>query len=272
MASDDLFLHTVGVSDRERALAATLPREGTDPVVSVLIGATNGYAYKHLIGQQFDYPIPELPLPDGQGKTLLDIGCGWGRWTIAAARKGYSAIGIDPSQGSILAAQRVAGKLGARCLFEVGDGRCLRFPDNSFDAVFSFSVVQHFSRSDARLILSETSRVLKPGGVAKIQMARWLGARSIYILARRGFREGRDFEVRYWSTRELKRAFSECIGPCEVSVHAYGGLGLLACDIHLMPPRIASLIRISEFLRRSSNYMPLLGAFADSVWVTARKM
>ena len=107
----DLYLESLGVSEAEKNLIVTLadaPATTVDPVVSVILAATNGNLYKHLIGRLTTYPIPRLPLPQGEGKLLLDIGCGWGRWSIAAARNGYKVVGIDPSLGVLLAAQRVA--------------------------------------------------------------------------------------------------------------------------------------------------------------------
>ena len=76
------------------------------------VGATNGILYKDAIGKLDHYPIPVLRMPPGAGRRLLDIGCNWGRWSIAAARLGYRPIGIDPSLGAVLAAKRVSEKLG----------------------------------------------------------------------------------------------------------------------------------------------------------------
>ena len=79
----------LGISPEERAELMKLPRDARyviDPVVSFLVGATNGIAYKHLVGRLTDYPVPELRLPPGDGRTLLDIGCNWGRWCLAATR------------------------------------------------------------------------------------------------------------------------------------------------------------------------------------------
>lgn len=46
-------------------------------------------------------------------------------------------------------------------------GDQLEFPDNSFDAVFSLSSIEHFgSRETQRRCVDEVARVLKPGGVA----------------------------------------------------------------------------------------------------------
>jgi 2-polyprenyl-3-methyl-5-hydroxy-6-metoxy-1,4-benzoquinol methylase/uncharacterized protein YbaR (Trm112 family) len=269
----DLFLESLGISEEEKQIAVDLQKKGSriDPVVSVIIAATSGYGYKHLIGDLAGYPIPELRLADGQGKTLLDIGCNWGRWSIAAARKGYRVVGIDPSLGAVMAARRVARQLGVDAEFVVADARYLPFADGSFDTVFSYSVIQHFSKPDATQTFSEVSRLLAPAGRCLIQMAHTIGVRSLYHLARRGFREGSGFDVRYWTIPALRNVFAKHIGPASVSVHCYFGLGLEPSDRHLLPRRAARLLSVSEMLRAASESLPLLAYVADSVYVSAFK-
>ena len=77
--------------------------------------------YKDLVGNLRGYPIPAIGLPAAKGERLLDIGCNWGRWTIAAARKGYRVTGMDPDLGAVLAARRVAEQLGVNAEFVVAD-------------------------------------------------------------------------------------------------------------------------------------------------------
>ena len=113
-----------------------------------LTAATNGIAYRHLVGKLKEYPLPEIRLPQGNRQTFLDIGCSWGRWCIAAARKGYTPIGIDPSLGAVMAANRIARQMGLQIKYVVGDGRFLPFKPEALDCVFSYSVLQHFSRED----------------------------------------------------------------------------------------------------------------------------
>jgi SAM-dependent methyltransferase len=51
----------------------------------------------------------------------------------------------------------------------VMDGTRLHFEDNTFDAVFSYSSIEHFGGIDAsKRALQEIARVLKPGGAASI--------------------------------------------------------------------------------------------------------
>src|SRR5205085_127564 len=107
-----------------------------DPFVQQEIVKTNGLLYTGVLGGLRRYPIPEIPLPKTtDGLRLLDIGCNWGRWSIAAGRRGYQAIGIDPGMAAIEAANRVSRALGQSPGFLVGDGRSLPFPDQSFDVV-----------------------------------------------------------------------------------------------------------------------------------------
>src|SRR5262249_45598378 len=156
---------------------------------------------------------PEIRLPPAAGETLLDVGCSWGRWTISAARKGYAAVGIDPSLSAILAARRVTRSLGLDAAYVVGDGRYLPFPPGVCSVVYSYSVLQHFSRPAALTALAQVARVLKPEGFSLVQMPNAYGVRSFYHQLRRGFREGQQFEVRYWTPSQLKRRFEQLIGP-----------------------------------------------------------
>jgi SAM-dependent methyltransferase/uncharacterized protein YbaR (Trm112 family) len=272
--ADRLYIETLGISDEEKAqLREQLARPGADvdPVASFLVGATNGIAYKHLIGNLKEYPIPNLRLPAGNGRTLLDVGCNWGRWCIAAARLGYKPIGIDPSLGAVLAAKRLAARLGADARFVVGDGRYLPFRDGSFDVAFSYSVIQHLSRDDAARAVAEIGRVLADKGRALVQMPTVLGVRCLYHQMRRGFRDGRDFEVRYWTVPALRRLFGERIGPTRVSVDCYFGIGLQASDLRFMPFSHRVAIRTSEALRGVSHVVPPLKYVADSVYLESTK-
>src|SRR4029079_3156756 len=57
------------------------------------------------------YPIPSCALPAGEGRQLLDVGCNWGRWSIAAARAGWRPTGVDLAEKSVVAGRRGAGEL-----------------------------------------------------------------------------------------------------------------------------------------------------------------
>jgi SAM-dependent methyltransferase/uncharacterized protein YbaR (Trm112 family) len=265
------FVDTLGCSeDEKQRIRRELATGGTgvDPVVRYLVGATNGLLYKSVIGNLSSYPIPELRLA-GTGR-LLDIGCNWGRWCVAAARQGYRPVGIDPSLGAVLGARRVCEQLGVTAEFVVGDARYLPFAPGCFDVVFSYSVVQHFSKEDARRTLAEIGRVLRDRGISLIQMPNAFGIRSLQHQLRRGFRKPCSFEVRYWTIPEMKRAFTEAIGETHVSVDGYFGLGIQASDIDILPPLYRRIVSTSETLRRLSQRAHWMCYFADSVYAESR--
>ncbi len=92
-ANADFCIETIGVSPQERAsLAAALRSrtENVDPVVSYLVGATNGILYKDVIGHLLSYPIPELRLPFARDALF---------WILAAIGDGGV---LPPPKGAIL--------------------------------------------------------------------------------------------------------------------------------------------------------------------------
>ena len=267
--ADPLFVETLGISDEQKTdLFIALSRhQDVDPVVSYLVAATNGILYKNVIGQLHDYPIPDIRLADGRGKILLDVGCSWGRWSMAASKKGYVPVGLDPSLGAVLAAKRLAKRLGLPFHGVVADVRFLPFRTDSFDVAFSYSVLQHFSKSDARMSFESIRRILRTDGTFLVQMASALGIRSLQHQMRRGFRKPKDFDVRYWSPRELLGTFNEILGPTKLEVDCYFGLGLQPSDLQLMSGMGKLVVFGSEGLRSASKVFRPLLYFADSLYL-----
>ena len=259
---------TGGVTEYEdRELA---PGE-IDPHVQEVIAATGGFFYRPLIGHLSHYPIPEIRLPAGNGRILLDLGCNWGRWTIAAAKRGYVAVGLDPQLKAVQAARRVARQLGIEARFLVADARYIPFVDGTFDAIFSYSVLQHLPKEDVAATLREARRILRPGGTTLIQMPNVFGVRCLYHQAKRGFREARQFEVRYWTPGELRERFGELVGPARLSVDGYFSLNPQPAEAHLLPLKYRAIVATSEALRKASAIFPPLLWAADSLYVEAMK-
>jgi arsenite methyltransferase len=106
---------------------------------------------------------------------VLDVGCGRGLLTVAAAHRvpNGSAVGVDVwiptaitgnTADSVLQNARIEG-VDDRVEVTRGDARELPFPDASFDVVVSNFVVHELkSRRGRERMMSEAARVLKPGG------------------------------------------------------------------------------------------------------------
>jgi SAM-dependent methyltransferase/uncharacterized protein YbaR (Trm112 family) len=273
-SGDRLYINTLGISDSEKeqlreyvSQQQNIADPVVDPVVQFLVGATNGILYKDTIANLHEYPIPELRLPDGNEQLFLDIGCSWGRWCVAAARKNYHVIGIDPSLGAVLAAKRVAHQLGLNIRFVVGDARYLPFKNEIFDLVFSYSVLQHFSKSVAKSALQSIKTALRQGGQSFIQMPNCFGIRSLQHQIKRGFSEGSGFDVRYWTPQDLQKTFTNVIGESTLTIDGFFGLGIQKSDIHLLPKKYKAVVNSSEVLRKVSKYFPPLKYLADSLYI-----
>lgn len=96
-------------------------------------------------------------------KYALEVGCGGGLLTEEIARLGFMTEGIDPSERSITSAINHAKENELLIRYNAGIGECLPFSDNSFDVVFCCDVLEHVR--DLSKVISEISRVMKPGGI-----------------------------------------------------------------------------------------------------------
>jgi 2-polyprenyl-6-hydroxyphenyl methylase / 3-demethylubiquinone-9 3-methyltransferase len=98
-----------------------------------------------------------------QGKAALEVGCGGGVLCEEIARMGFEVTGIDPSEHSLQIGTSHAKANMLRINYEKGTGEALPHRDNSVDIVFCCDVLEHVR--DVPKVISEISRVLKPGGV-----------------------------------------------------------------------------------------------------------
>ena len=106
---------------------------------------------------------------DQHVKTILDLGCGTGRFSEALrARFDAEVIGIDPSQKMLEQArskqydrQQAPDR---RIRYEHGRGESIPLPDNSVDLVFMSMIFHHLD--NPALAAKECRRVLREGGTA----------------------------------------------------------------------------------------------------------
>jgi ubiquinone/menaquinone biosynthesis C-methylase UbiE len=101
----------------------------------------------------------------GAGARVLDICCGTGVVTAAAAGRGAEATGVDFSAAMLDRARHAHGHLR----FDAGDAEALAYADASFDAVVSNFGIHHIAHSDRAM--AEARRVLRPGG--RLAITNW---------------------------------------------------------------------------------------------------
>ena len=100
----------------------------------------------------------------GRGRSILDVGCGFGLETLRlAALAGPGAVaGLDKSADFIADAARRAAAAGLGIDFRVGDATALPWPAASFDCVRAERLLIYLDRWEAAV--REMRRVARPGG------------------------------------------------------------------------------------------------------------
>jgi 2-polyprenyl-3-methyl-5-hydroxy-6-metoxy-1,4-benzoquinol methylase len=91
-------------------------------------------------------------------KSMLDVGCGEGRFCRALTARGIKTTGIDPARDLIAR----ASSLDVSGNYQVAHAEALPFSNDSFDLVVSYLTL--IDIADFRAGLSEMVRVLKPNG------------------------------------------------------------------------------------------------------------
>ncbi len=103
---------------------------------------------------------------------ILDVGCGYGRFTIPLAKAGFEIEGVDITPSLIKKAKEDSKKERVKIKFKIGDMRSLPYKNNSFDIIICmWSVfVELIKKSDQFRSINEMLRVLKKEGSALIEL------------------------------------------------------------------------------------------------------
>lgn len=177
------------------------------------------------------------------GRELLELGCGTGRFTAAFEDAGARVTGVDNDPAMLaLAATRIDASL------LLTDAHALPLPDDTFDVAVAVTLLEF--ADDPQRIVDELARVTRPGG--RIAVAT-LNPNSPWGLAHR-----RELRRPPWSdaclhTRGQLRALLARHGRPRIQAALYAP-GLL--------PGLAWLARLVERAGRSA---PGLGAFQVAV-------
>lgn len=100
---------------------------------------------------------------DIANKQILDIGCGYG-WCIInfLSRNARHITALEHTQDAIQTAQSTIQD--QRVSFVISPGTTLPFPNDSFDTIVCWEVLEHIPKGMEETMYGEIFRVLKPGG------------------------------------------------------------------------------------------------------------
>lgn len=115
-----------------------------------------------------------------QDRSVLDVGCGSGGTGMSLAQYGAIMTLFDMSPDSLALSKKVFDHQGLKGNFIEGNMLSLPFPDNSFDIVTSFGVLEHFPATEIIQALKEMKRVAKDTIVTTVPNARC----AFYLIAK----------------------------------------------------------------------------------------
>ena len=104
-----------------------------------------------------------------QVERVLDLGCGFGRSTLAFAQAASDARvdGVDLSASCVeLAAHEAPEAMRERLSFRQADATASGAPDAAYDVVTSTMLLHEMPEAALRALIAESARVLRPGGIA----------------------------------------------------------------------------------------------------------
>lgn len=123
-------------------------------------------------------------------KTCLDIGCGTGRLVSYLRRLGIEAHGIEISHYALEAAEKEV-----KPFLQYGDIIKIPYPDNRFDLVVTYDVLEHLERSKLKKAIEESVRVSQKWILHKVFTRE---NRGLYFLHRKDASHHSVLSKHYW--------------------------------------------------------------------------
>ncbi len=222
-----------------------------------------------------------VKVTDVRGKKILEIGAGTGRDSFPLVKQGAEVYQLDYSMNSLKIMKRIADEEKMNVTIIGGDTFRLPFKEGTFDIIFHQGLLEHFRHEQARALLRENIRVLKPGGLLCVDVPQRYHIYTLiktFLIAIDKWFAGWE---RSFSVPELKKEM-EALGL--TTVHTYGEWmypslfyrmtreALRAVKINLpLYPKIPVLYSLRKTIRDAVKDSPLATYTALSMGVIGKK-
>jgi 2-polyprenyl-3-methyl-5-hydroxy-6-metoxy-1,4-benzoquinol methylase len=119
--------------------------------------------FNNLKEENIDFYNYLIPKKEIEGKSILDLGCGYGWFILLALKnKPLKVTGVEISNEDIKTAKKYIKDKNVE--FKIGSATKIPLQDSSIDTAVSWEVIEHIPNASEKLMFQEVSRVLKPGG------------------------------------------------------------------------------------------------------------
>jgi len=106
------------------------------------------------------------------GATILDAGCGTGRYAIELGRRGYAVQGIDSSDESLAVARLAVGDRSRNVSFAAGS--ILNLPRSEYNGILCRGALNDLvDPGDRRSVLQGFRQALRPDGTLIFDVREW---------------------------------------------------------------------------------------------------
>jgi len=112
-----------------------------------------------------DYTATLALLRKHKVKKVLDLGCGYGHWSIVLSKNGFKLTSVDISPVAINILDNWANKENIEIITKVCAAQKMKFPKESFTAVICNSVLDHMLLNDTKRVVNKIKNILKPNGI-----------------------------------------------------------------------------------------------------------
>jgi len=218
------------------------------------LGRHLDYMHKRIVGRLLNL----------NGKTVLDVGVGTGRFAMWLAKKGFEVVGVDISKEMLKEAKRKTQISSKNIHLILADAHFLPLRKEMFDNCICINMVNHISKMDE--FLREVKYVINRTGVFIVNFPNlqslYLPIAIIVNLSKRALFKGGKIRSRWFTPLEIKSLMRNA---------GFNIKEVKACTIASPIPFGDKLVKIIERINLllSDSKLKLIGG---NLFVMAEKM